>query len=47
MAGTYNLLLTAAAFQDKSLSVVVPGSTPPCGCTSVQTQQLSVVLTPK
>jgi len=46
MPGTYDLRLTAAGFQDKALSVTVPGSTPPCGCPSVQTQQLDVALTP-
>jgi len=45
--GTYNLQLTAAGFQEKTLSVVVPGSTPQCGCASVETQQVSVVLTPR
>ena len=47
MPGTYDLQLTAAGFQDRTLSVVVPGSTPQCGCTSVQTQQVTVVLTPE
>ncbi len=47
MPGTYFLQFTAAGFQDKTLSVVVPGSTPPCGCTSVQIQQVTVVLTPR
>ncbi len=48
MAGTYNLQLTAPGFQNQVLSVVVPGITPPpCGCTSVVTQQLSVVMTPR
>jgi hypothetical protein len=46
MPGTYELRLTAAGFQDKALSVTVQGSTPACGCPSVQTQQLDVVLTP-
>jgi hypothetical protein len=47
MPGTYNLQFTAAGFEGKTLSVVVPGSTPPCGCTSVQIQQVTVVLTPR
>lgn len=47
MPGTYNLQFTAAGFQDKTISVVVQGSTPPCGCTSVQLQQVAVVLTPR
>jgi hypothetical protein len=46
MPGAYNLQLTAAGFQDRTVSVVVAGSTPQCGCTSVETQQVSVVLTP-
>ena len=45
-AGTYNLLLSAAGFQDKALSVVVSGDTPACGCPTVQTQHVSTVLTP-
>jgi hypothetical protein len=44
MPGTYNLQLSAAGFQDKTVAVVVPGSTPPCGCVAVETQQVSVVL---
>ncbi len=48
MAGTYDLQLTAAGFKDQVLSVVVPGITPPpCGCTFVDTQQVSVVMTPR
>ena len=47
MPGTYNLQFTAAGFQEKTVSVVVQGSTPPCGCTSVQVQQVTVVLTPR
>ena len=45
-SGTYNLRLTAAGFEEKTLTVTVQGSTPPCGCTTVQTQQLDVALTP-
>jgi hypothetical protein len=44
--GTYNLRLTAPGFQDATLRVVVPGTTPECGCPTVQAQQVSVVLTP-
>jgi hypothetical protein len=44
--GTYSLQLTAAGFQAKTLSVVVPGSTPACGCPIVDTQQESAVLDP-
>lgn len=47
MPGTYNLQFTAAGFQDKTTSIVVQGSTPPCGCTSVQVQQVTVVLAPR
>jgi hypothetical protein len=46
MPGTYDVRLTASGFQEKALSVTVEGSSPPCACTSVQTQRLSVVLTP-
>lgn len=46
MAGTYELRLTAAGFQDKTLTITVQGTTPPCGCPSVQTEQRSVVLDP-
>ena len=46
-AGTYNLLLSAAGFQEQALSVVVSGSTPACGCPTVQTQQVNAVLTPR
>jgi hypothetical protein len=46
MPGMYNLHLTAAGFQDETLSVAVSGTTPPCGCTSVQTQRVRLLLTP-
>ena len=46
MPGTYNLRLAAPGFQEKTLSITVQGSTPPCGCTSVQRQDLDVVLSP-
>jgi len=46
MPGTYTLRLAAPGFQEKTLGVEVQGSTPACGCASVQTQQLDVVLTP-
>ena len=45
--GTYNLLLTAAGFQDQKFTVTVPGAMPPCQCPTVQAQQVNVVLTPK
>ena len=47
MPGTYNIRLSAAGFQEKTLSVTVEGSSPPCACPSVQTQRLSVALTPE
>jgi hypothetical protein len=47
LPGTYNLQLAAPGFQEKALSVTVQGSTPQCGCTSVQIQQLDVDLTPR
>ena len=46
MPGTYVLQLAAPGFADKTLSVVVPGTTPACGCTSVDVQRLDIVLTP-
>jgi hypothetical protein len=46
-AGTYNLQLVAAGFEDKTLSVTVTGTTPECGCGSVATQHVDVVLTPR
>jgi hypothetical protein len=47
MPGSYNLQLTAPGVQAKIISATVVGITPACGCTSVQTQQLNVVLTPE
>jgi hypothetical protein len=47
MPGAYSLQFAAAGFQDQTLNVVVPGSTPACGCTSVQVQQVTVVLAPR
>jgi hypothetical protein len=47
MAGTYDMRLTAPGFQDRTLSVTVQGSTPPCGCPSVQPERLEIVLDPK
>ena len=47
MPGTYEMRLTAPGFQDRTLSVTVQGSTPPCGCPSVQPQRLEIVLDPK
>ena len=45
-AGTYNLQLTAPGFQPKTVSVVVPGTMPACGCPTADTQQVSGVLEP-
>jgi hypothetical protein len=46
-SGTYNLELLAPGFEDKTLSVTVPGTTPACGCSSVATQHVNVVLMPR
>jgi hypothetical protein len=45
-SGTYNIRLTAPGFQERTLGVTVAGSTPPCGCPIIETQQLDVSLTP-
>jgi hypothetical protein len=45
--GTYQLRVAAPGYQTADLIVVVPGSdAPPCGCATVQTQEIEVVLTP-
>jgi hypothetical protein len=45
--GIYNLRLTAPGFEEKMLSLTVQGSpAPPCGCSSVQRQDVDVVLSP-
>lgn len=44
--GRYDLLFAAAGFAAKTLSVTVQGSTPACGCASVEQQDVAVVLTP-
>ena len=44
--GRYDLLFAAAGFAARTLTVTVQGSTPACGCTSVDQQNLVVVLTP-
>jgi hypothetical protein len=46
MPGKYDLLFAAAGFGVKALSVTVQGTTPSCGCTSVEQQDVVVVLTP-
>jgi hypothetical protein len=45
-AGTYNLRLSASGFNAMMRSITVEGSNPPCGCATVQTQELNIVLTP-
>jgi hypothetical protein len=44
--GRYDLLFAAPGFAAKTLSLTVQGSTPACGCPSVERQDLVVVLTP-
>jgi hypothetical protein len=44
--GTYNIRLTAPGFEEKELSITVTGNTPACACTTVVTQELSVVVSP-
>ena len=44
--GRYDLLFAAPGFASKTLSVTVQGSIPACGCTSVEQQDVVVVLTP-
>jgi hypothetical protein len=44
--GRYDLLFAAPGFAAKTVSVTVQGSTPACGCTSVERQDVVVVLTP-
>jgi hypothetical protein len=38
--------VSAPGFQTVAQGVTVAGSNPPCRCPTVQTQQLSMVLTP-
>jgi hypothetical protein len=45
-AGTYVLNVTAPGYQPAARTVVVQGSSPSCGCGSVQREQVSIVLTP-
>jgi hypothetical protein len=45
-AGTYTLVVTAPGYESAERTVLVQGSTPACGCASVQTQELSFGLTP-
>ena len=46
MAGTYTLVVAAPGYESAERTVDVQGSTPECGCASVQTQDLTFVLTP-
>jgi hypothetical protein len=45
-AGTYTLVVAAPGYESAERTVDVQGSTPECGCASVQTQDLTFVLTP-
>jgi hypothetical protein len=44
--GTYELDISAPGYQTAHRSVVVTGSSPPCGCPRVDTQQIAVALAP-
>ena len=44
--GTYELDVAAPGFQTAHRSVVVTGSSPPCGCPRVDTQRIAVALVP-
>lgn len=46
--GTYAMTVTAPGYQTASITVKVPGQTATgCGCTTAQTQDTSLVLTPQ
>jgi metal-sulfur cluster biosynthetic enzyme len=45
VAGTYNLEVTASGFQTTQRTVTVEGTSPECGCPTVLTQHLDIVLT--
>lgn len=45
-AGTYDLRVSAAGYQTATQNVVVSGTNPPCGCPTVNSQTITVVLTP-
>ena len=45
-AGSYTLTATAPGYQTVKQTVVVQGSSPACGCATVQTKQVSLVLAP-
>jgi hypothetical protein len=46
VAGTYTLDLVAAGFQPAQRTVTVTGTTPECGCPTVERVHLDVVLSP-
>jgi hypothetical protein len=43
-AGTYDLVLTAPGFQTMQRTIAVSGTNPACGCPTVMTEHLDVVL---
>jgi hypothetical protein len=45
-AGTYQLDIGAPGFQTVHRSVDVPGTTPACGCSTVEAQHLDIALVP-
>lgn len=45
-AGTYTLVASAPGYQSLERTVAVRGVTPACGCASVQTEQVTLALTP-
>lgn len=44
-AGSYRLTLSAPGYLPAEKDVVVHGTTPPCGCTMVETERVSFTLT--
>jgi hypothetical protein len=42
--GTYQLEISAPGYQSARRQLVVPGSTPACGCTTVSMQRVTVAL---
>ena len=45
--GTYQMRIAATGFRTMEIAVVVPGTDGPrCGCPTIETQQVEVVLTP-
>lgn len=44
--GTYTLVASAPGYQSLERTVAVRGVTPACGCASVQTEQVTLTLTP-